>query len=443
MEPDMSEPGKLNGRQAVILAIGVVLLEFSGAVAVLVAETLLPVIEQDLSAERVLPLLVSSASLGMFTALPFSSRLIQRYSPANVLTLGLVATVAGSVLAAAAPDPMVFAAGRFVAGFAGALLAVYGISAAITHLQDTLRLRVLALMSAMWLVPAIVCPPATVGLEQLIGWRWTLLAPLPLLLLGRVIVVRAVPPQRPAAEPRRPLGPPLLVPVGVAAFIALSASPWWGLAPMTIMVAMVGFISLMPTGTLTLRSGPPAALASLTLFGAGYFGAESLITLMMSTTFDATLLQSGITLSASPICWALAAMLAPRLGARGAPPALGLAIAATGVAAIAALGLTGGPWQAALLAWAVAGAGVGLAYPGLYLRATTASPALSATMLATAAIMTEDFGGLVASSAGAALPSISEQFGLARPTAFSWSFTAFALLIAAASVAAARSDRPT
>lgn len=433
-------PSRLRGAPALKLAVGVVVLEFAAAVTTLVAGTLLPVIERDLAAERVLPLLVSGGTLGMFTALPFSSRLIQRFTPGRVLTIGLLATLAGSAGAAAAPDPLVFAAGRFLAGFAGALLAVYGISATITYLEDALRLRVLAAMSAMWLLPAMVGPPATVALEQLLGWRWTLIAPVPLLVAGRLLVVRAVPPQRPAPEPHRPLARPLLVPIGMAAFIAISASPWWGLAPVAVAVALVGFLALMPAGTVRLHPGPPAALAALTLFGAGYFGANSLVTLLLTTTFDATLLQAGITLSASPVCWATAALLAPKLGVRGAPPALGLALAAAGLGVMAILGLAGGPWVGALLAWAATGSGVGLAYPGLYLRATTASGALTATVLATAAIMTEDFGGLVASSAGAALPSISESFGLARTDAFAWSFVGFAAVLSAATFAASRSD---
>lgn len=437
-------PGRLDGRAAVALAVGVVGLELAAAVSTLVAGTLMPVIERDLGAEQRLPLLVSSATLGMFTALPFSPRLIQRFTPGLVLTLGLLATCLGSVVAATAPDPWVFAAGRFITGFSGALLAVFGISAAITHLHDALRLKVLALMSAMWLVPAMVGPPATVLLEGILGWRWTLVAPVPLLVIARVLVVRAVPPQRPEPQAHQALLRPLLVPVGMATFIALVASPWWQLAPVALAVALVGFLALMPPGTTRLRPGPPAALAALTLFGAGYFGANSLVTLLMTTTFDATLLQAGVTLSASPVCWALAALAAPRLGARGAPPAYGLAVAATGVVLVAVIGLTGGPWVAALLAWAATGAGAGLAYPGLYLRATTAGGTLSATVLATAAVMTEDFGGLVASAAGSALPALSEQYVLARGDAFAWSFVGFAFVLAAAGGAAARSDhRPS
>lgn len=88
--------GKLQGAPALVLAVGVVVLEFGTAVSTFVAGTLLPVIERDLSAHRLLPLLVAGTTVGMFTALPLSPRIIDRYSPGAVLTVGLLMSVLGS-----------------------------------------------------------------------------------------------------------------------------------------------------------------------------------------------------------------------------------------------------------------------------------------------------------------------------------------------------------
>ena len=103
----------------------------------------------------------------------------------------MVGYVGGAVGAAAAPDGRVFAAGRLVGGLGGGLLAVFGISAVIRHLDEHLRVRVVAASSAMWIVPAFVGPPGTLALAHAVGWRWTLLAPVPIVLAGRVLVVRA------------------------------------------------------------------------------------------------------------------------------------------------------------------------------------------------------------------------------------------------------------
>lgn len=317
---------------------------------------------------------------------------------------------------------------------------MYGISAAIRHLQDSLRLKVIAAMSAMWILPAVIGPTATIALEHWVGWRVALLSPLPLMVIGRVLVVRAVPEQTADIEEPRPIGKTLLVPVGVTGFVALNASPWWPLSPLAILVAVIGFLALMPAGTARLGPGPPAALAGLTLFGAGYFGADSLVTVLLTQTFDATLFQAGITLSSGAIAWALASLLAPKLGATGAPPVWGLALAAAGVAATAALGLTESSWKFALVTWTLAGLGVGLSYPGLYLKATTEGPSFTATHLATAAITTESFGGLIGSSAGAAFASISDTMGISHSHALALAYIGFAAILAVAAAAATRSS---
>lgn len=164
-------------------------LEFAAAVSTFVAGTLLPLIERDLSAQRQVPLLLAGGTIGLFAALPLASRVITRFAPGRVLLVGLLMTLAGSGVAAAAPNAWVFGTGEFLAGVAGALLAVFGFSAAIKYLEDSLRLKIVAAMSAMWILPATVGPSATLAVEHLTGWRIALLLPLPLIVIGRLLVV--------------------------------------------------------------------------------------------------------------------------------------------------------------------------------------------------------------------------------------------------------------
>jgi len=433
------QTNKLQGSSALLLASGVVALEFASAVSTFVAGTLLPLIEDDLSAERQIPLLLGGTTVGMFTALPLASRIISRFSPGRVMILGLLLSAAGSGIAASATTAWVFAGGRFIAGFAGALLAVYGISAAIKHLEDSMRLKVVAAMSAMWILPATVGPLVTLVLEHAVGWRMALLSPLPLMVIARLMVIRTVPPQPSGSTEERPLGQTLLVPIGITAFVLLINSRWWYLSPLALVPAIVGFFALMPEGTGRLRRGAPAALAGLTLFGTGYFGASSLVTLVFTQTFSTSLFEAGVALSLAPIAWALASMLAPKFGVQGSPPMWGMSLAAAGVATIAVLGCTGSSWVAALVAWTLVGLGVGFSYPALYVRATTEDGSRTATMLAAAAITTESFGGLIGSTAAGGLGSLAGEIGLSRGEAWSWAYAGLAVFLAVAAVAAARS----
>lgn len=133
--------------------------------------------------------------------------------------------------------------------------------------------------------------------------------------------------------------------------------------------------------------------------------------------------------------WGLTSLVVARVGPERQVPAAGLALTAAAAAVLAA-----GPreFAVALIAWAAGGAGVGLAYPGLYLRATTAAPApgrpLPAAELATAVITAETVGGLLGRAGGGALASLDDGTAVA--------YGVFAVLLAAAALAATRSRAP-
>jgi hypothetical protein len=252
----------------------------------------------------------------------------------------------------------------------------------------------------MWILPALAGPAATLGLEHLLGWRWTLLAPVPFVLFGRFLVVRAVRDDPPAPAAPRPLGRTLLVPLGAAGVVLSDGR--WPLAVTGAVVAAAGMVAILPAGTTRLRPGTPAALAAMVLFAVGYFGADSLITVLLTTGFRVGLGPAALVLGAAPLAWAVTSLVATRFpSARERRWAVtGLGLTALGTAGLVA----GGSFAVALVAWTVAGIGVGLAYPGLYISATTAGASgFTATELATAVITAECVGQLLGRAVGGAL----------------------------------------
>jgi MFS family permease len=403
-------------RPALRLAAGVVALEFAAAVTSFVSATLLPTVAGALDARAHLGLLLAGPTLGLFVALPLAPTVLHRLGPRLTLATGLIAYIGGAAVSATAVSAPVYAAGRFAGGLAGGLLAVFGVSAVIRELDERTRARVVAASSAMWILPAFVGPPGTLALEHAVGWRWALLAPVPVVLAGRFLVAGAAraAPDEPA---HRPVGRTLLVPAGVAVLLA-TRSPV--LVAAAAGVALAGVATLMPAGTARLRSGAPAALAAMTLFGTGWFGADGLITVLFTEGYGTSVGRAAIVLSAAPLAWAVTSLAMQRK----APPAVGLALAAAGVAVVAASSSYG----LGLVAWAVAGAGIGLMYPGLYLRCTPAGGPAAA--LATAVITAEAFGALLGSAAGGVLASTA---GLTP------AYAAFAAVLVLAALAATRS----
>jgi MFS family permease len=424
---------------AIGLAVGIVALEFAAAVTSFVTSTLLPLITRDLNAHSQLAMLLAGSTLGMFIALPLAGRIVRWLGGRRTLTVGMAGYVGGLAVAATAGNAWVFALGQFVGGAASGLLAVFGISSAIQHFDEGLRVRVVAASSAMWIVPALVGPAATLGLEHLVGWRWTLLAPVPVVLVGRLLVVRAARPDQQEQGGHRPLGRTLLIPLGVTALMLGTGR--WPLQVAGAAVALLGIATIMPPGTATVRRGTPAALGALLLFAVGYFGADSLITLMLTGGYHTSIAGAAIVLSAAPLAWALTSLAAPRLGRNHHLrhlPSLGLGLTALGVGALAVALIVSPSFGVALTAWTAAGVGVGLAYPGLYIRATTAGASgFTATQLATAAITAEAFGGLLGRAAGGAISSLDTPGGLIA------SYLMFAAVLLAAAVAATRTSRRT
>ncbi|RSM34493.1 MFS transporter [Amycolatopsis balhimycina DSM 5908] len=406
---------RLNQRTGTaLLGVGIVSLEFAAAVTNFVASTLLPVVSTALGARNSLALLIAGSTLGLFVALPLASRVLRLLGTNGTLGTGILAYIGGLVLAATAQTAWIFAVGQFANGLASGLLAVFGISSAIRHLSEQLRMRVVAASSAMWILPALVGPAATLGLEHLVGWRWTLLVPVPFVLLGRLLVMRAVRDDPPDESEHRPLARTLLIPLG-AASVVLSMG-WWPLAIIGAVIALAGMITILPEGTARFRPETPAALGTMVLFAIGYFGADSLITVLLTSGLGISLGKAVIVLSAAPLGWGVTSLFATQFVSERSKhrfPAIGLGLAALGTAVLAVGLVVAIPFTMMVAAWAVGGIGIGLAYPVMYIRATTAGASgFTAVELATAVITAECTGQLLGRAIGGTLSSADSFNGL-------------------------------
>lgn len=395
---------RLTGPRARLLAIGVVTLEFAAAVTAFVTATLLPVVVAELSARDRLGPLVAAEALGGFLALCLATPVVARLGRGPALWVGVAGYLTGALIAATATGPWWFGAGALTSGLSGGLLAVFGVSAVVEHLDGALRARVIAVSSAMWVIPALVGPPATLALESLVGWRLTLLAPVPLVLLGRIIVARAGASSTHAPTERRWQLRTFLVPLG--ALLLIAATGHRAVDALGVALALIGVAALMPAGTFRAKAGAPASLASLTLFAIGWFGATALITLFATEELQTDLPTAALFATAGPLSWALVSLAVAHW--KRVADSLVVAPAGLVIAGFGTIGTALSPTVGlALGMWSAAGVGIGLAYPRLYVGATTLSDTSTQlsdpTTIAKAVIAAEAFGGLVGPAAAAAL----------------------------------------
>ena len=93
------------------------------------------------------------------------------------------------------------------------------------------------------------------------------------------------------------------------------------------------------------------------LFGTGWFGADGLITVLFTDGYGTSVARAAIGLSAAPLAWAMTSLIGARRSRRGR---VALAAGRSRDARVHSRTRVG------LAAWTLAGVGIGLAYPGLY-----------------------------------------------------------------------------
>jgi MFS family permease len=156
------------------------------------------------------------------------------------------------------------------------------------------------------------------------------------------------------------------------------------------------------------RAGLPAAVASMALINFAFFGTEAFVPLALDRVHHAPVLLTGSALTAAAITWTIGAWLPVRMAGRLRRRTLiliGHAVLGGGFVGIGAVLLPSVHPGWAVLAWAVAGFGMGLAYtclsaailesaePG---RAGIASASLQLAQVLGAALATGAGGAIVA-----------------------------------------------
>jgi DHA1 family inner membrane transport protein len=137
---------------------------------------------------------------------PAVSILFPRVSRTTLMALGLVLVGLGTVLAAAAPDLLLFTLGRIIAAFGGAALVPAATAAAAMLASPERRGRAIAFVAVGFTAAAAFGAPLGTAVAAVGGWRVPLfaLATLAVLTAGAVAVfVRRVPISEPVSVRRR------------------------------------------------------------------------------------------------------------------------------------------------------------------------------------------------------------------------------------------------
>lgn len=413
------------------------LMFLTGFAALAVVPTL-PTAAADLHGVPLFPLVagcfVAAGLLGGVLGGTWSDRAGAR----DPLAAGLVLTVVTLLVSAASTSIWQLAAGRFLDGLAAGMAAV-AVNAAIGQAYpEHLRPRVLALMSACWVIPSLVGPPIAGLVSELWSWRAVFyglaaLTALPTVLLVPVLRRHALPRTLDEHPPR----PPLLVAVVVSVGAALGQYGVSGRDARHLLFVAVGAAlliafapRLLPAGTWRALRGLPTTVLLRGLSSGTFFTLEAYVPLLLITERHVNPIVSGLAFTGAAVAWAAGSWAQGRLFTRTPRHrvvALGALVMSAAVT-LAVLGtLPGMPALTAAPAMPIAAIGMGLLSPALTVLSLTHSPAGREGHTSSAMQTNQNLGQVGILALASAVLNACLYLGTGQLTGYA---TAFALLAA-------------
>jgi MFS family permease len=443
------------------LTVGLVLTITLVAFESLAISTVMPVVSDDLGGLGLYGWVFSGFFLGNLLGIVTAGQAADRRGTAFPFAVGLGLFSVGLLLGGLAPTMLVLVVARVAQGIGAGAIPAVAYAAIGRSYPAAIRPRVFAVTASAWVVPGLIGPATSSGIAEALGWRAVFLALLPLVAIAAVItvpVLRATVDARPPiAEPpadptaagvavtppadlRRPALVLTLATGGV--LVAITGPPVGvavGLAAVSLPVAVVAFLRLVPTGTLRLAPGMPAAILVRGILTFAFFGADAFVSLTFQDVRDQPTWVAGIALTGATVLWTVGAWVQQRLVHTLGPRRLvgiGFAVMAVGIAGMfGALGPL--PVPAAIAVWSLAGLGIGLAYSPLSVTVLGLAEPGKEGSASSSLQLTDVLGVALGTGLGGAFVAFGDANGWATRSALELVF-ASTLAVAVAGIFAAR-----
>jgi MFS family permease len=383
--PGIEEPagGLLSGPRRA-LTIGLVLVVTLAAFEALAVATVMPAAQRALGGLSLYGWTFSAYLLCSLVGIAAAGEQCDAHGPARPFAAGLVLFAIGLTIAGLAPSMPVLVAGRAVQGLGGGAIPAVAYVTIGRGYHESLRPRMFAVLSTVWVVPGIVGPALAGVIAEYASWRLVFLGLLPLLAVATALTMPGL---RALGRPDTPVRSASLVPRAVllagGTALALSGAGAGSLivgAPVAVggaAIALAALLRLMPPGTMRAAPGLPAAIVGMGLLNMAFFGTEAFVPLMLTHLRGQSTVIAGVTLTSATLTWTAGAWLQERTSSRWQHATVvrwGFALVATGIACMALVAWSGTPVAFAAVAWAIAGGGIGMAYSSISLVVLAASP---------------------------------------------------------------------
>lgn len=305
-------------------------------------------------------------------AMVVSGEWCDRAGPRPPVMLGITLFAIGAAGAGAAWSMPVLVLARAVQGF-GMGLAIVALYVVIGRAYpERLRPRVFGVLSASWVLPAIVGPLVAGFLTDHVSWRavfWLVVPfviPPALLLVPRIGGFGGT-----QGDGERRRGRVRLA-IVAATGLALLQEAGTRRGSVGALLAVLGLVILgpslrllLPTGALRFARGLPTVVVMRGILAGAFFAGEAFVPLALQTVRGATTTQAGVALTVGAIGWAAGSQVQGRMYARlprGRLVEIGAALVAFGIATASLSLLPGLSFWVIVPSWLVGAAGMGMAF---------------------------------------------------------------------------------
>jgi len=357
-----------------LLTTGLVLIVTLVAFESMSVATVMPSVETNLGDIALYGWVFSAFFLGTLVGVVIAATASDRMRPAIPLTVGLVVFAIGLIIGGVAPSMLILVLGRFLQGLgAGAMPATSYVCIGRSYPLEQ-RPKMFALISSAWMLPSVISPVVAAAIDEAFGWRWVFLGLLPLTAVFGLVAILGVKSVQAPAERTEDLNitNALLVALGAALLLfGLGSRTAFVFVPVAIIGALImvpPFLRLTPVGILRGRAGMPASIAVRGLLNFGFYAADAFVPFAITTVRGLPPIYGGLAMTTASLTWTVSSWLQARwIRTRGSTVLVivGMAIIAVGTAGMLAVLVPAVPGWLGLVAWAIAGFGLGLAFSPL------------------------------------------------------------------------------
>lgn len=266
------------------LSIGIILSVMAVGFEGLSVTTIAPSIAGDLNGLSLFGWIFSTYLLAQIIGTLVVGRIIDRRGPAVPFTIALLLFIVGLIAAATSGDMYTMIGSRAMQGLgAGAMMTCVYTAISLSY-PDELRAKILGAFGTAYVLPSMLGPYVAGLIADQWSWRFVFWGILPILIISALLSLPAFTKLK-TPKTQGDIGASstwmaLLLTMGTGIFlVGLSMLP----SIMGFVLVLIGLVlmifplrKLLPKGTLTLRRGMPAILATRGLFFAAYTSTEFL-----------------------------------------------------------------------------------------------------------------------------------------------------------------------